>query len=456
MRAEQCLNARSALISWSRFQHARHSLSSSICGPILDALEKRGVDLRKLSNLFGYLLYQSLADVVFKRFPDLLSLTGDQLISHRNAFSDLDEKLQELERSRIAHRVQQRDITSGNNVGPPRMYTELALISHQLGLQRASISVRELVHRASGALRQLKPCFMMSPTTVAEMLPRQTGLFDLVIIDEASQILPADAIGVLARGKSAVIVGDPLQLPPTTFFQSAGGTADDEDGALVDSTEAILDLALLAWAPARKLHWHYRSRHSALIQFSNDKFYNNELVVFPSCFEGSGEDGVHYHLVEDGIYENHRNRVEAQAVVDAVLVFVADHGNWNKSLAVVAMNQSQRDLLDEMLDDAATKNRDLRRFINKWERTLDPFTVKNLEMVQGDERDVIFISTVFGPPSRGATVAQTFGPLAQAGGERRLNVLFTRARYRLDVFSSMSANDIRPGPGRKPRAVYPA
>ena len=447
MRAEQCLNARSALISWSRFQHARHSLSSSICGPILDALEKRGVDLRKLSNLFGYLLYQSLADVVFKRFPDLLSLTGDQLINHRNAFSDLDEKLQELERSRIAHRVQQRDITSGNNVGPPRTYTELALISHQLGLQRASISVRELVHRASGALRQLKPCFMMSPTTVAEMLPRQTALFDLVIIDEASQILPADAIGALARGKSAVIVGDPLQLPPTTFFQGAGGTADDEDSALVDSTEAILDLALVAWAPARKLHWHYRSRHSALIQFSNDKFYNNELVVFPSCFEGSGEDGVHYHLVEDGIYENHRNRVEAQAVVDAVFVFVADHGNWNKSLAVVAMNQSQRDLLDEMLDDAATKNRDLRRFINKWERTLDPFTVKNLEMVQGDERDVIFISTVFGPPSRGATVAQTFGPLAQAGGERRLNVLFTRARYRVDVFSSMSANDIRPGPG---------
>ena len=446
-RADQCLNARAALISWSRFQNARHSLASSICSPILRALEQAGVDLRRLPESFSYLLYQSLADVVFRRFPSLQNLTGDQLTNHREAFRDLDEKLQQLERSRIAHQVQQRKIPSGHNVGPPRKYTELALISHQLGLQRASISVRELVRRASGSLRQLKPCFMMSPTTVAELLPRQTDLFDLVIIDEASQVLPADAIGALARGKSAVIVGDPQQLPPTTFFQGAGVTAEGEDGALADSTEAVLDLALAVWTPARKLHWHYRSRHSSLIQFSNEKFYNNELVVFPSRFEGFGEDGVNYHLVEDGIYENHRNRIEAQAVVDAVLVFVADHGNWNKSLAVVAMNQSQRDLLDEMLDDAATRNRDLRRFITKWESTLDPFTVKNLEMVQGDERDVIFISTVFGPSHPGATVAQTFGPLSQSGGERRLNVLFTRARYRIDVFTSMRANDVRPSPG---------
>ena len=446
-RADRCLNARAALIAWSRFQNARHSLASGICGPILSALEQADVDLRRLSELFGYILYQSLADLVFKQFPSLQSLTGDQLTNHQEAFRDLDKNLQQLERSRIAHQVQQRQIPSGNNVGPPRTYTDLALISHQLGLQRASISVRELVHRASAALRQLKPCFMMSPTTVAELLPRETDLFDLVIIDEASQVLPADAIGAIARGKSAVIVGDPQQLPPTTFFRGAGVTAEGEDGALVDSTEAILDLALAVWTPARKLHWHYRSRHSSLIQFSNEKFYNNELVVFPSRFEGYGEDGVNYRLVEDGIYENHRNRIEAQAVVDAVLAFVTDHGNWNKSLAVVAMNQTQRDLLDEMLDEAATRNRDLRRFIAKWESTLDPFTVKNLETVQGDERDVIFVSTVFGPSNPGATVAQTFGPLSQSGGERRLNVLFTRARYRVDVFSSMSASDVRPGPG---------
>ena len=446
-RGDRCQNSRAALISWSRLQRARHNLSSTICAPILSAVEQAGADLRRLSDLFGYLLYRSLADAVFARFPSLLGLTGDQLTNHRKAFSEVEDKLQELERSRVADCVQKREIPRGNNVGPPRTYTELALISHQLGLQRASISVRDLVHRAAGALQQLKPCFMMSPTTVAELLPRQTELFDLVIIDEASQVLPADAIGALARGRSAVIVGDPHQLPPTTYFQTAGVLAGDEDGALVDSTEAILDLALAVWTPARKLHWHYRSRHSALIQFSNENFYHNELVVFPSSFEGSDDDGVNYHFVENGIYEDNRNRLEAQAIVDAILVFVGEHRNWNRSLAVVAMNQSQRDLLDEMLDDAASKNRDLRRFINRWETTLDPFTVKNLELVQGDERDVIFISTVFGPPSPGAPVAQTFGPLAQAGGERRLNVLFTRARYRVDVFSSMRANDVRPSPG---------
>ena len=446
-RGDQCRGARAPLNSWSRLQHARHNLSSTICAPILSALERSGADLRRLSDLFGYLLYRSFADAVFTQYPSLRGLTGDQLANHQTEFRKLDEKLQGLERARVAHRIQQREIPPGNNVGAPRTYTELALVSHQLGLQRASISVRELVHRATGALQQLKPCFMMSPTTVAELLPRRTELFDLVIIDEASQVLPADAIGALARGKSAVIVGDPQQLPPTTFFLGAGVTADDEDGALVDSTEAILDLALAVWTPPRRLQWHYRSRHSALIQFSNENFYHNELVVFPSSVEGSGDDGVNYHLVDGGIYDNHRNRVEAQAIVDAVLLFVADHRNWNKSLAVVAMNQSQRDLLHEMLDEAATGDRDLRRFINRWETTLDPFTVKNLEMVQGDERDVIFISTVYGPPGPGAAVAQTFGPLSQAGGERRLNVLFTRARSRIDVFSSMRANDVRPSPG---------
>ena len=446
-RGERCLNARAALISWSRFLHARHNLLSGVCAPLVNAMERTDVDLRRLHGLFGYLLYRSLADAVFKRFPKLQNLTGDQLTNHRKEFGKIDKEIQELERSRVAHRVQRRHIPSGNNIGPPRTYTELALINHQLGLQRASISVREMVHRAYGALRQLKPCFMMSPTTVAELLPRQTELFDLVIIDEASQVLPADAIGALARGKSAVIVGDPQQLPPTTFFQGAGATAEDEDGALVDSTEAILDLALAVWTPSRRLRWHYRSRNSALIQFSNQNFYSNDLVVFPSSFEGSDEDGVNYHQVVDGIYANRRNPAEAQAIVDAVLVFVADHRNWNKSLAIVAMNQSQRDLLDELLDAAAAKNRDLRRFINRWETTLDPFTVKNLEMVQGDERDVIFISTVFGPANRGGPVAQTFGPITLAGGERRLNVLFTRARHRIDVFSSMRANDVRPSPG---------
>ena len=289
----------------------------------------------------------------------------------------------------------------------------------------------------------------MSPTTVSELLPRASGLFDLVIIDEASQMLPSDALGAVARAKHAVIVGDPQQLPPTTFFhapRAARETEDDSDG-IAATSESILDLAMSAWRPHRYLRWHYRSRHSSLIQFSNARFYDHRLIVFPGPDEETSEDGVNYHYLRDGLYRHDRtNHIEAESIVQAVIRFATDRDQWARSLAIVAMNQPQRDLLDEMLDKAANENDALSRYLRRWEDTLEPFAVKNLESVQGDERDVVFISTVYGRLSVGTPVLQRFGPITQDGGERRLNVLFTRARWRIDVFSSMGANDIRRRP----------
>ena len=418
---------------------------------MLLAFEEEQADIGQLSIAFELAVYRSLASIVFRNHPVLQELSGEQLRNHKDAFKDVEEELQKLERLRIAHELHHRPVEHGISVGPQSVLTDRALINWQLGLKRGSVAPRELMHRAGKAVRQLKPCFMMSPTTVAELLPRTTELFDLVVIDEASQVLPADALGAIARGKQAIVVGDPQQLPPTTFFQGGPAGAGDGDGdGLASASESILDLAMSAWQPHRYLRWHYRSRHSALIQFSNAKFYQNRMIVFPSPREAQGENGVNFRYVENGIYRGDRtNEHEVEQIVEAVLRFTSNPDNWEQSLAIVTMNQPQRDLLDEALEKAETENRSLARYMRRWEKDpLEPFTVKNLETVQGDERDVIFISTVYGPQTPGGTVAQTFGPITQQGGERRLNVLFTRARWRIDVFSSMRAENIQRRPGQ--------
>ena len=397
---------------------------------MLQAIEQGLADIAHLSIAFELALYRSLASIIFRNYPVLQELSGEQLRNHKEAFKDVEDELQKLERLRIAHEIHHRPVDHGISVGPQSVLTERALINQQLDLKRGSVAPRDLMHRAGNAVRQLKPCFMMSPTTVAELLPKMTELFDLVVIDEASQVLPADALGAIARGKKAIVVGDPKQLPPTTFFQG-GQTAGGGDGdGLASASESILDLAMSAWRPHRFLRWHYRSHHSTLIQFSNAKFYQNRMIVFPSPHEEHGENGVNFHYVQDGLYGDDRtNEDEIKQIVEAVLRFTSDRDNWEQSLAIVTMNQPQRDSLDEALDKAATENRELAGYIRRWEDTLEPFTVKNLETVQGDERDVILISTVYGPRTPGGPVSQTFGPITHPGGERRLNVLFTRARW---------------------------
>ena len=448
-RAEECLRSGRTILDWCRYSRFRQELLQSAARPALQATENTLIGIDRLPMVFELALYSSLASVVFRDHPELQDLTGDHLRNCRKSFRDIEENLQKLERARIAHVLHARPVEHGVSTGPPSALTERALINHQIGLRRASVSVRALVSRAPQALRQLKPCFMMSPTTVAELLPRASGRFDLVIVDEASQMLPSDALGAVARAKHAVIVGDPQQLPPTTFFhapRAARETEDDSDG-IAATSESILDLAMSAWRPHRYLRWHYRSRHSSLIQFSNARFYDHRLIVFPGPDEEASEDGVNYHYVRDGLYRHDRtNLLEAESIVQAVIRFTTDRDQWARSLAIVAMNQPQRDLLDEMLDKAANENDALSRYLRRWEDTLEPFAVKNLESVQGDERDVVFISTVYGRQSVGAPVLQRFGPITQDGGERRLNVLFTRARWRIDVFSSMGANDIRRRP----------
>lgn len=282
---------------------------------------------------------------------------------------------------------------------------------------------------------------MMGPMSVANYLQPGEIDFDLVVIDEASQVKPEDALGVIARGKQIVVVGDPKQLPPTSFFDRADSDdGEDEDIAAVSLTDSILDASLPLF-PMRRLRWHYRSQHENLIAYSNRHFYDSDLVVFPSPNAQSAEYGIKFSHVKNGRFINQHNIEEARVIALAVAQHAMEYPQ--QSLGIVAMNSKQRDQIERAVDELCRENPLIDTAIGKLREHADPIFIKNLENVQGDERDVIFISFTYGPGEAGGRVFQRFGPINSDVGWRRLNVLFTRSRKRMHVFSSMHADDIQ-------------
>jgi superfamily I DNA and/or RNA helicase/very-short-patch-repair endonuclease len=266
-------------------------------------------------------------------------------------------------------------------------------------------------------------------------------------MDEASQLKPEDALGAVARGGQLIVVGDREQLPPSTFFERQFEADPDEDAAddvsAVEEQESILDVARALYHPPRQLRWHYRSRHDSLIAFSNMEFYNNRLLVFPSPSLKSGREGIQFRHVADGVYESGHakwNRPEAERVVNSIVNHM--QASPDLSLGVVALNFQQRELIDELLTERIRNDDIAQKFIEQHKEASEPFFVKNLENVQGDERDVIFISATYGRDQNG-NLFQRFGPINQAQGPRRLNVLFTRAKHKIVVFSSIDPDEIR-------------
>ncbi|MDE5547641.1 MAG: DNA2/NAM7 family helicase, partial [Clostridia bacterium] len=280
----------------------------------------------------------------------------------------------------------------------------------------------------------VSPCMLMSPITVAQYLAPVANTFDLVIFDEASQMSTAEAVGSMARAKAAIVVGDPKQLPPTSFFHSA---YVDEENLESEDLESVLDDCLALGMPERHLVWHYRSKHESLIAFSNSMYYDNRLCTFPS------PDGLEskVRLVEvDGTYDRgftKRNKKEAEALVKEVIRRLSDPVLSRSSMGVVTFSSAQQDELDRML----TKEIAAKKLEHIAYEREEPLFVKNLENVQGDERDVILFSVCYGPDSTGR-LSLNFGPLNQVGGWRRLNVAVSRAREEMIVFSTMTSSMI--------------
>ncbi len=322
-------------------------------------------------------------------------------------------------------------------------FGQVGILRHECGKKARHLPIRRLLVEAGQAVLAAKPVFLMSPLSIAAFLPPEGPLFDLVVFDEASQVKPVDALGAVLRGRQLVVVGDEKQMPPTSFFDTMTSPEAIDEEAEETATQdmpSILGLCVAKGMPSRMLRWHYRSRHDSLIALSNREFYEGKLVVFPSPARTTPGEGLAYRHLPDTAYERgttRSNPKEADAVVEAVL----EHARTRPglSLGVVAFSQAQKDAIEKRIEALARKD----AAFDQWSSANpeEPFFVKNLENVQGDERDVMLISVGYGRDAAGA-VSMNFGPLNQAGGERRLNVLITRARRQCVVFTNLSPDDI--------------
>lgn len=428
---------------WISYLIERREAEALGLGALLTLWDQKFIPGR-LAAAFDRVLYRALARSAFARHPELDRFTGLGQDEARARFKALDRQATELRRTWLASHLANCRVPKGNGVGRKSDYTESALIMLELGKQKRHIPIRQLLDRAGAAILALKPCFMMSPLSVSQYLKPGGLRFDLLVIDEASQMRPEDAVGAIARSRQLVVVGDPKQLPPTSFFARMDGGADDDEteDEQVDA-ESILDLAQAVFRPMRRLRWHYRSRHGSLVAFSNHEFYGGDLIVFPSPAGAGANQGVTATKLQ-GVYKARTNLVEVAAVCDAAVEHMRCHPG--RSLGIATMNLVQRDLIAQEMDRRATLHPDVEEYRERWAGTLERFFVKNLENVQGDERDVIFVSTVFGPSEPGGRVRQVFGPINGRAGHRRLNVLFTRARQRVHLFTSMTSDDVLAGP----------
>jgi very-short-patch-repair endonuclease len=428
-----------ALHDYLTFLLAEDAACDHGIGPVLAVYSKCCLDYRNLVRAVEFVFFRSAAEAVLNNDPRLRRHSGATHQELRKQFQALDREYLEVCRNELASKLSQRQCPSGSSVGPVADLTELGLVRRVAGQTRPRIAVRDLMLRAGTAIQALKPCWMMSPMSVAQYLEPGKLSFDLVIMDEASQIRREEALGAIARGRKAVIVGDQMQLPPTPFFQklSEGDVGDDDDFEEAKQ-ESVLEAAAGRFYPCRRLKWHYRSEHSSLIAFSNHEFYNDDLTVFPSPYYDHPDYGV--SLVQtDGIYESGLNETEGKAVVMAAIEFMKNFPN--QSLGIVAVNAKQAEFIREQLDHECAIDENASAYVQKWEQTLESVFVKNLENVQGDERDVIFISTVYGKDPKGKFY-QRFGPINGIYGHRRLNVLFTRAKKKVAVFTSMIPEEI--------------
>jgi hypothetical protein len=315
--------------------------------------------------------------------------------------------------------------------------SEWGVLAREIQKKTRHMPLRQLMSQMPEVITKLTPCVMMSPMSIAQYLPANSKAFDVVIFDEASQITVPDAIGAVARAKQAIVVGDPKQLSPSSFFAKKSG-GDDYSDDLEEDMESILDECLAANIPCINLNWHYRSRCESLITFSNHKYYGGKLITFPN--NDTRGMSVHYHAV-DSIYKEGQNRInrgEAAAIVEDIVTKLRQP-SFDKSIGIVTFNTDQQKLISDLFEVARSQYPEIEPHFA--EDKFDSVFVKNLESVQGDERDLIYFSITFGKDAAGK-LSMNFGPMNQAGGTRRLNVAVTRAKEEMHVFASLKPEQI--------------
>ncbi|MBG0809900.1 DUF3320 domain-containing protein [Methylosinus sp. H3A] len=417
---------------WTSWRTAANIGANLGLGPLVAAIEAGAVTATTVRPTFEFSYARWFAEKLVNEDNILSSFLAVQHEAKIEAFTAADKKVSELSKQIVRARIG-GSIPSETNFGAD---PEWGALARETKKKVQHMPLRQLFGRIPTVLTRLTPCVMMSPLSIAQYLPSDAKSFDVVIFDEASQIQVWDAIGAIARGNQAVIVGDPEQLPPTSVGERAA-EGDDETAGL-PSQQSILDECLASNIPSLRLQWHYRSRHESLIAFSNAKYYRGDLITFPSPV--TRDDAVRYVHVDGGVYErggSKTNRKEAQAVVEEVVRRLKTSPH---SVGVVTFNGEQQRLIENLLDQERRSDPSLERFFDR-SQTPEPTLVKNIENVQGDERDVIIFSVAVGPDQTGRVTAQ-ISSLNGAGGHRRLNVAVTRARHELLVFATLRPEQI--------------
>ncbi len=429
----------SSLHLWSQYLNTKNSLKNSNASMFVDSIEKRNIKKDDIEALVDGNFADSLLNILFVENQELATFIGELHENRIREFKDLDKKILVLNRKRIFHKL---------NSNIPKIFggtenPQAKILAGEFTRKSGHMPVRKLLEKAGGMIKQIKPCFMMSPLSIAQYLdPTNEELqFDVVIFDEASQVKPEDALGAFMRGKTAVVMGDTQQLPPTSFFDQMSDADSDEEEATSLDMESILHLCKLSF-PVKMLKWHYRSRHESLISVSNREFYDDDLLVYPSPSHSDPELGLKFHYNPNTAYDrgsSSANPLEAKDVVEEIFNHFEKYGD-TKSLGVGTFSVAQKNAILEELEVRRKERPEFEALFS--DNNDEHFFVKNLETIQGDERDVILISVGYGYDND-RKMSLNFGPLNQDGGERRLNVLITRAREKCVVFSNFKAYDMK-------------
>ena len=417
---------------WAKWRLAASSGRGAGLEPLVEAIESGSITGDLITPIFEFAYARWNADEIVNSDEVLSTFLAEQHEATIEAFVAADARVAELSKQIVRARIG-GGVPSTTNFGKD---PEWGTLSYEVNRKARHLPLRQLFAKIPTVLTKLAPCMMMSPLSIAQYLPPDAKPFDIVIFDEASQIAVWDAIGAIARGSQVVIVGDPQQLPPTSVGQRTD--MDEDDGATVQSQQSILDECLASNLPSLRLDWHYRSRHESLIAFSNAKYYRGELVTFPSPF--TSDTAVRLVPVLGGVYDRGKskvNRKEAEAVVEEVVRRLKSSAG---SIGIVTFNAEQQRVIENLLDQKRGNDPSLEAYWDK-AKTSEPVLVKNIESIQGDERDVIIFSVAVGPDQTGRITAQ-ISSLNGEGGHRRLNVAVTRARRELIVFSTLQPEQI--------------
>lgn len=414
------------------YYNAKCNLIASGGSPICDALINKDVAPQNLVSAVLCSINYNLAVTTIEENEILRSFTGTNILESIEKFKEVTSEFEKLTINELVAKLS-AGIPSSSIAAVAS--SELGILQKAIKSNGRNMSIRKLFDSIPDILRKMCPCMLMSPISVAQYIDPSFAKFDLVIFDEASQLPTSEAVGAIARGENVIVVGDPNQLPPTSFFSSS--KVDDENME-VEDLDSVLDDCLAISMPSRHLLWHYRSRHESLIAYSNAKYYDNKLHTFPSP---NDMDCQVKWVNVDGYYDkgaSRCNRFEAEAIVEEIIERLSDPAQSHNSIGVVTFSVVQQHLIEDLLEEKLSSNPELAALAYESE---EPVFIKNLENVQGDERDIILFSIGYGPDKDGK-VSMNFGPLNNEGGWRRLNVAISRSRKEMVVFSCIKPEQI--------------